>query len=189
MSVRSIPTLLTAALTLALVSGSAHARPPTADERPTLEQLYERAKQDRAAELERAALEKQDPIGDAIEFYRTQQVPMEEYRQLVDVIVEYTDKKLQPYRQMAVEALQDRFRENMDDPDKQRVRRAIALELLPMMKHSSTKDPEGLRLIEDLLYTWWRGKIRDFGFRAGDKLSTRRRAYKKMKSYLEKGGK
>ena len=94
------------------------------------------------------------------------------------------DEKKQPYRRLATDALIFRFRDGLDDPELRKVRRLISLKALKLMKRS--RDPEGLSLIEDILYAWYRPKVREYRFKASDKIKARSRAYARMKKYLEK---
>jgi hypothetical protein len=135
------------------------------------------------SEVTKAEIEKRDPIGEAIQNYKTALVPLTEFEQVVTVLLEEEDPKVQPYRRLATEALIARFT-NVTDPAALVVRRDIGLAVVKLMK--SKKDTEGLVLIESLFYTWWGKKMAAFGFRASDKQRNRTKAYGKMKTYLEK---
>ena len=84
------------------------------------------------------------------------------------------------------QALVTRFsREDESDPTVKVVRRQIALAVVDLMK--ATKDDVGLAAIEQILSNWWRMKTFEFKFKVGDKPDERKRAWTKMKKYLEKG--
>jgi hypothetical protein len=93
---------------------------------------------------------------------------------------------VQPYRATAAQAIVMRFsREDDSEPSVKIVRRQIALALLDLMK--ANKDDVGLAAIEQILGSWWRLKMFEFKFKVSDKLDSRKKAYTKMKNFLEKG--
>lgn len=181
---RAVP-LVALLLIAPAVTRTAEARAPDPADRPSVEDVYRKAKADLDAELAQAEIEKRDPVGEAIQNYRTALVPLTEYQQVVNVLLEEEDPKIQPYRRLAAEALLERFK-NASDPAALEVRREIGLAIVKLMK--SAKDTEGLVLVESIFYTWWNKKIASYGFRASDKQRNRTRAYGKMKKFLEKEG-
>ncbi len=175
---------------LAIVAAAALAAPamakgPKASELPTLEEIYLQAKAEWEMDLKRAEADRQDPLGETIDNYKDKLISLNEYRQLVDVILDDQDKKLQAYRRPALDAVIERFRkEHLDDPQTRAIRRQIGKALIELMKRS--RDELGLQLVEEILFTWWRSKMLELKFRASDNYRDRSRAHRKMKTYLEK---
>jgi hypothetical protein len=176
-----------AAAVLVLASLGAHAAFAKAPkETPTVEDLN-RAALAAIEEKKRRDIEAaKDPLKDAIEAYRDKKTPLAEYQKLVDIINDAKTESVQPYRATAAQALVMRFsREDDSDPPVKIVRRQIALALLDLMK--ANKDDVGLAAIEQILGSWWRLKMFEFKFKVSDKLDSRKKAYAKMKNFLEKG--
>jgi hypothetical protein len=181
--------LAAAGLLLAgMLPGVAQAKGPEPSEMPTLEQIFQDAKAEKEA-AERAAVEAaRDPNREAIEAYATGATELSEFQALTELINDSKTDELQRYRQPAATAILQRFRaENLDDPAIRRVRAALALEIVDLMKANSS-DQVGLAIIQEVLQTWWRAKVAgDIRFRATDKWRDRQKAWRKMKSYLQGG--
>lgn len=184
--VRGVCVVLTAGLLLfaAGTTVPARAEAPSADDLPSLHQVYEQAKADFEEELRAAEAAKRDPIREAIESYRKQLVPLTEFQVLTDVMNDSEDEKKQVYRRAARDALLERFGlEPRDDSEVRRIRRLVGLEVIDLMYG---KDPVGLKLVNELLVAWWRDQVKACGFNPTDRSKKRKRAYTKMKKYLQK---
>jgi hypothetical protein len=178
--------LLAAALALfALGAHEAFAKAPK--ESPTVEDLYRQAMAAIEDKKKREAEAAKDPLKEAIEAYRDRgKTQLADFQKLVDIINDAKTDSVQPYRATAAQALVTRFsHEDETDATVRVVRRQIALALIDLMK--APKDDVGLAAIELILTNWWRMKVFEFKFKVGDKLDDRKRAWGKMKKYLEKG--
>jgi len=181
---------LFAAAALAAISllsiGARDAFAKAPKESPTVEDIYRQAMAAIEEKKKREVEAAKDPLREAIEAYRDRKTPLAEYQKLVDIINDAKTESVQPYRATAAQALVTRFsREDESDPTVKVVRRQIALAVVDLMK--ATKDDVGLAAIEQILSNWWRMKTFEFKFKVGDKPDERKRAWTKMKKYLEKG--
>ncbi len=119
-----------------------------------------------------------------IDSYKDGALSLSEYRQLVDVILDDQDKKMQVYRRPSLDAIIVRFsKEDLTDPQTRSIRRQIGLKLIELMKKPG--DKLGRLLVEELVYTFWRAKSVEIKFRAADHHRERSLAYAKMQSYLK----
>jgi len=180
---------LCAATLYAVTVGPAQAKGPDAADMPTVEDLVQRAITAKAAAAAAAREAARDPRKEVIAAYRDGKTALEEFTPLTDIINEHKDAQVQVYRNQASQAILLRFKtENMDDPQVRRTRARLALEILHLMKASSS-DQVGLAIIQEVLQTWWATKIRtEIHFQAIDKWNKRSRAGRKMRSYLDRGG-
>jgi hypothetical protein len=170
----------------AFAASSAFAKAPK--ESPTVEEIFQQATKAIEDAAKAAAEKAKDPLRETIEAYRDRKIPLVEYQKLVDCVNNAKDENVQPYRLDAAQALVTRFaREDENDLQNRAVRRQIALGVLDLMK-APQKDETGLRAIESILFAWWRFKMQsDIKFKATDKLDDRKKAYTKMKKFLDKG--
>ncbi len=166
----------------------ARAKAPAARDMPTLEQIFQEAQAARDEVARLAAEAARDPYKEAIEGYRSGASDLADFKALTDIVNNSKSDELQVYRTPAATAILDRFgQENLDDPAIRRVRSALALEIIDLMKANSS-DQVGLSIIEEVLQTWWRTKLsRDIRFRASDKSKARIKAWRKMRAYLQNG--
>jgi hypothetical protein len=176
-----------AAALLALAALGAHdALAKAPKEAPTVEDLYRQALTAIEDKKKRDAEAAKDPLKEAIDAYRDRKIPFTDYQKLVDIINDAKSESVQPYRQTAASALVTRFsREDDSDQTVKSTRRAIALAVIDLMK--APKDDVGVAAIEYILTNWWRMKTFEFKFKVNDKVDERKRAWTKMKKYLEKG--
>lgn len=183
---RSLLALAAAAGLLVLGGSDASAKAPK--EAPSVEEIFQQAKKAIEDAAKAAAEKAKDPLREAIDGYRERKLPLEEYQKLVDCLNNAKDENVQPYRADAAQALVTRFtREDDTNLQVRAIRRQIALGVLDLMK-APQKDEPGLRAIETILFAWWRFKMQtDIKFKATDKLDDRKKAYTKMKKYLDKG--
>lgn len=172
----------------AALPGSALAKGPEAEDMPTLERIYQEAKSAKEAAERAAAEAARDLNQEAIDAYATGATALTEFQALTELINDSKTDELQRYRQPAATAILARFRaENLDDPAVRTVRRAVAMEIVDLMKANST-DTVGLAIIQEVLQTWWRAKVAgEIRFKATDKWKDRQKAWRKMKSYLQSG--
>ena len=183
-----MPTLALALCAATLICGTALAKGPTPEELPTVEQILEKARAEKAA-IDRAAAEaSRDPHQEAIDAYRDGTVPLEDYTKLTAIINESKEDELQPYRTKAAQAVLQRFKAvNIDDPAVRRTRNELVLEIVDLMKVSSN-DTVGLAIIDEVLKTWWRTKIAtDVRFNPADKYRDRAKAWRKMRTFIANG--
>lgn len=168
--------------------GAATAFAKAPKDAPTVEDIFQQATKALDEQAKAAAEKAKDPLREAIEAYRDRKLPLVEYQKLVDCVNNAKDENVQPYRADAAQALVTRFtREDENDIQTRAVRRQIALGVLDLMK-APQKDENGLRAIETILFAWWRAKMQiDIKFKATDKLDDRKKAYTKMKKFLDKG--
>jgi hypothetical protein len=173
-------------LVIGLSSVSAFAKAPK--DAPSVEEIFQQATK-ALEEKTKAEIEKsKDPLKEAIEAYRDRKAPLPDFQKLVDCLNDAKTDAVQPYRADAAQALVARFaREDENDPQNRAIRRQIALGILDLMK-APQKDEIGLRSIETILLAWWRARLSvDIKFKATDKLDDRKKAYAKMKKFLDKG--
>jgi hypothetical protein len=186
--VRRIPLLFAATALVAgavLADAPARAAPP---ELPTLQQIYERAKEAKKAADAAAEAAKRNPILEKINAYRDGVTALKSYTFLTDVVKDAKDAKTAPYRMEAARALVDRFhREGTNDVLKRKIRREIGLELVGMMKAPST-DKTGLQAVDYIFNSWWKAQIQAYGFKPGGKFRDRAKAAREMSSYLKRRG-
>lgn len=169
----------------ALSAREAFAKAPK--ESPTVEDIYKQAMTAIEDKKKRDAEAAKDPLKDAIEAYtdRTKS-QLTDYQKVVDIVNDAKTENVQPYRQKAAQAILTRFsREDETDAAVKVVRRTVALAMLDLMK--APKDDIGLAAIEQVLTTWWRMKVFEFKFKITDKVDDRKKAWVKMKKWLEKG--
>lgn len=182
----AVRNLATACGLAAFAASFAFAKAPKDSQ--SVEEIFQQAAK-AIADAEKAAVEKaKDPLREAIEAYRDKKIPLVEYQKLVDCVNNAKDENVQPYRADAAQALVARFaKEDENDLQNRAVRRQIALGVLDLMK-APQKDTAGLQAIETILFAWWRFKMQsDIKFKVTDKLDDRKKAYTKMKKFLDKG--
>lgn len=145
----------------------------------------------RKAAAEKALAEqekKRDRTKEMIEAYSTGKTPIGEWQPLTDIINNSAEAAVQPYRPMAAEGLLRRFEAAGadNDPAVRGVRRDVALAIVDLMK-ASAKDEMGLRIVDQVLGTWYRQKmVQDIKFKTTDKQKERDGDCKKMRDFLKK---
>ncbi|MCG3134068.1 MAG: hypothetical protein HMLKMBBP_01354 [Planctomycetes bacterium] len=184
-----VPHAVVAALMLAGVAaapGAALAKAPAGGK--SAEDLIVLA---RKAAAEKALAEqekKRDRTKEMIDAYRDGKSALGEWQPLADIVNNGAEAPVQPYRPMAAEALLKRFESaNADsDPAVRAVRREVAMAIVDLMK-ASAKDELGLRIVDQLLGTWYRQKmVQEIRFKTTDKQKERESDCKKMKDFLKK---
>jgi hypothetical protein len=166
---------------------SASAKAPKPADVPTVEEIFQQAK-DAIAAQKAGAGAKQDPLKEAIDGYRGGTLQLTDFKLLVDCI---NDPKAPPeHRNDAASALIERFgKVDLNNPEVRATRRTIALSIIDLMKADKAKDEIGLKAIEQVLYaqSWYRQKMFELKFHANDKPAARTAAWTKMKKFLDKG--
>ncbi len=169
----------------------AEARVPAHGDMPTLDELYRQARQEKIDAEKRAADAARDPLAEAIEAYKSGATPLEQFSALTDIINNAKDEDVQPYRSPAAEALLQRFltEDVTTSATAKRVRAAVGLEIVDLMK-SSSSDTLGLAIVHRVLSTWWKYKLEgELKFKPDDKPRDRQKAWKRMQAYLKSGEK
>ena len=178
-----------AAMFTVLVIGvsSAFAKAPKAADTPSVEEICQNALKAIEDKAKKDADAKRDPLREAIDGYRDRKLPLAQFQVLVENINDAKTDAAQSYRNDAAQALIQRFlREEENDPQVRAIRRTVALGVLDLMKAS--KDDAGLKIIEAILFSWWKQKLMlEIHFKASDKLDDRKKAWAKMKKFLDKG--
>jgi hypothetical protein len=174
------------ALGVAAAAPVAFARAPKPGETPTVEDLLQEAKKAIESEAKKKEEAARDTTKDMIDAYRDGRTPLEEWAPLAEILNNAKDDKMGFYRQLVQQAFRERFSHERDtDPHVRQVRRDIANAILPLMK-APEKDDVGLRMIEGILYEWYRQQMLNLKFKATDKPGKRADAYTKMKKFLDK---
>ncbi len=171
---------------LALCAPPAQAKAPKPADLPSVEEIYNQAKELKRLADEAKNAQAKDPYRETIETYRTGKVALDQYQGVVTILNEMKDDKVQDYRPLAADALIARFqKEEESDPQARAIRREIALKILNLMV--APKGDAGLAAIERILYVWYKAKMQfDIKFKASDSPSDRKRARDKMTKYLDK---
>lgn len=159
------------------------ARQPDPEQKPTLDALEADARARKLAAEKAAAEAARDPIQEAIDAFRDQVSPLEQWERIVE-LVKADEGEEAAYRQAAKDALIARFQADGEkDVKVLKARRAAALELCDLMKAKS--DPDGRMLVQEILQKWFRTYLIRSGYKPNDSARKRIRAYRKMTDYLE----
>lgn len=158
--------------------------PPAAK---SAEDLISKAIQDEIDRKAREAEAARDTTKELIDAFRDKGkgLPLSEGMKLAKIMVDADDdKKLQPYRAMAADALVKRFaaEDTKGDPGVRDARREIAMEIVDLMK---SKEPDALAAVEFVLKEWYPRQLGESKFKIDGKPGDRDKACREMKKKLK----
>jgi hypothetical protein len=181
--VRTATSFALVAVAFAAGASLAFARAPKSTEMPTVEEIYQHAKQ----ALEGggpSAGRPSDPTQDVIDAYKEKKTPLADFKPLTGCIND--PKESTQHRESAYQAIVLRFQgEDLGKPEIRSVRRAVALEVIDLMKVDAKKDATGLDVVSALFDAWWRPNLQMFRYVKSGSKADRTKAYERLKKMLK----